>query len=206
MTLFEELPALSPVQFFSLSWDCPYYKGTGFKANDDTRLPAVEDLCAEEAFADLFMAWNEEKLALEVRVRSRTEGDSVELFFDTRDLKTKSHLSKFCHHFLFMPDSLEGVYGREITRFYNDEMHRLADPDELQVLVEGKESSYTLKIEIPATCLFGYDPLQFPRIGFTYRINRAGAPAQHFAISSEEFSIEQQPALWATLQFKGGPK
>lgn len=206
MSMLEELPALSPVQFFSLSWQCPYLKGAALKANDDTRLPDVSEFCAEEPFADLFMAWNEEKIVIEVLARDRTEEDMVEFFFDTRDLKTKSHVSKFCHHFVFTPDEREGVHGRETTRFYSDDMHRLCDPDDLSVSVDAKENSYSLRIEIPAHCLFGYDPRQFPRMGFTYRIHRAKASSQHFAVSSDEFGIEQHPALWATLTFTGGGK
>ena len=196
--ILEELPALSPVQFFLLSWECPYLKGG--------ELPNVSDFCAEEFFADLFMAWHEEKITIEVRVRGRTEDDAVELFFDTRDLKTKSHVSRFCHHFVFTPDEREGGHGRETTRFSGDDVHRLCDPEDLTVLVDAKESSYTLKIEIPAHCLFGYDPRQFPRMGFTYRIRRAKAPAQHFAVSGDEYSLEQHPSLWATVIFTGGGK
>ncbi len=206
MTMMEELPALSPVQFFSISWNCPYLKGASFKANEEARLPDLSEFCSEESFADLYIAWNEEKIVVEVSVRDRTEEDVVELFFDTRDLKTKSHVSKFCHHFFFTPDEREGFHGREITRFYSDDMHRLCDPEDLSVSIDAKEHSYSLKIEIAAHCLFGYDPAQFPRIGFTYRIRRAKAASQHFAVSSEEFGIEQHPALWATLIFTGGGK
>ncbi len=197
--ILEELPALSPAQFFSFSWDCPYLKGS-----KEHKLPDVSEFSAEESFADLFMAWNEEKIVVEASVRDRTEDDAVELFFDTRDLKTKSHVSKFCHHFIFTPDEREGVHGWEATRFAGDDVHRLCDPHDLTVHVDSKEGSYALKIEIPAHCLFGYDPRQFPRMGFTYRIRRAKAFSQHFGISGDEVSLEQHPALWATVLFTGG--
>lgn len=202
MTIFEEMPALSPVQFFKLSWDCPYLKGS-LKSSSDFRLPSVEDFCAEESFANLYMGWNEQKIALIADVRDRTEEDSVEIFFDTRDLKNRSQVSKFCHHFIFTPDRVDGLHGREATRFYNDDLHRLCDPEDLKISVDSSANSYTLKIEIPAHCLYGYDPAQFSRIGFTYRINRARAPSQHFAATSEEYTIEQQPSLWATLKLMG---
>ena len=121
----------------------------------------------------------------------------------TRDLKSKSHISKFCHQFVFTPDEKDGLHGRETTRFYNDDLHRLCDPEEISVSVESGSNSYILKIQIPAHCLYGYDPIQFPRIGFTYRINRADGSAQHFAASSEEYSIEQHPSLWATVKLAG---
>jgi len=202
MTIFEELPALSPVQFFSLSWDCPYVK-EDLRANDEHRIPSTAELLGEEEFADLYMGWNEQKISLEIRSQRRSESDSVEFFFDTRDLKTKVQISKFCHHFVFTPDEKDGVFGKEMTRFRNEDIHRLCDPRELFVDVEGDDSSYILRIQIPAVCLFGYDPFQFQRLGFTYRVNRANGPSQHFAVSSEEFNIEQQPSLWATVKLTG---
>jgi hypothetical protein len=174
-----------------------------WRATQERRIPSTAELLGEDEFADLYMAWNEQKIALEVRVRQRTTDDSVELFFDTRDLKTKAHVSKFCHHFIFTPDEREGFFGREITRFRGEDIHRLADPSELIVQQQSDDSSYVLRIEIPAVCLHGYDPFQFQRLGFTYRVNRANQSAQHFAVASEEFAIEQQPSLWATLKLLG---
>lgn len=202
MTIFEEIPALSPVQFFELSWDCPYVKGA-LKANTESRLPDTSELLGEEPFADVYMGWNEQKLLLEIRSRVRTQGDVAEFFFDTRNVKTKAQLSKFCHQFVFTPDEKEGVFGRETTRFRENEQHRLSDPKELGIQVKSDATSYLLQIEIPAQCLYGYDPLQFQRLGFTYRISRSGGSSQHFAVSSEEVTLEQHPSLWATVKLAG---
>ncbi|NGX53831.1 MAG: hypothetical protein K1000chlam4_00551 [Chlamydiae bacterium] len=59
---------------------------------------------------------------------------------------------------------------------------------------------YTLQLFIPAVALHGYDPSQFDRLGFTYRINRYDDTPQHFSASSEDFSIEQYPSTWASLK------
>jgi hypothetical protein len=202
MTIFEELPALSPVQFFALTWDCPHMK-IALKCTSDSRLPSAKDFLDEESFAEMYMGWNEQKILCEVRVKGRTEEDRVELFFDTRDLKTKTHVSKFCHHFSFTPDERQGSYGREITRFRSDDVHRICDPKDLKVDVKSDKDSYVLVIEIPAHCLYGYEPLQFQRLGFTYRISRSDGTPQHFAVSSDEFAIEQNPSLWATIKLAG---
>ncbi len=201
--LFEEIPDLSPVQFFALSWDCPHVKGK-LRAGSDYKIPSTAEFLNEDAFAEIYMGWNEQKVMFEVNAKGRTEADSVELFFDTRDLKTKAQVSKFCHHFIFTPDADEGVHGREITRFSGDDIHRLCDSEELAVEVKSGADSYAMKIEIPADCLHGYDPLQFQRMGFTYRINRGNRPSQHFAVSSEEYAIEKHPSLWATVRLIGG--
>lgn len=210
MSLFEDLPALSPVQFFGVSADCFLVRGA-LKPEKSHLLPSTADLLNEELFADVYTGWSIEKLAFYFVVRvpfqnaKETDfrrGDSVELFLDTRDLKTKGVVSRFCHHFVFFPVEVQNFYGRETTRFRNEDVHRLCHPEDLQVSPSLFDDSYHLSIEIPSHCLHGYEPLSFPRIGFTYRINRTGAPPQHFAVSSEEYTIENHPSTWGTLKLQ----
>lgn len=207
--MFEDLPSLCPVQFFGMTADCQFQAAGVFKADKAYLLPSADDLLDEESFADVYVAWNFDKLRFLIDVRVPFQqigdgdtrlGDSIELFIDTRDLKSKGTISKFCHHFIFYPAAVQGFYGREATRFRNEDVHRLCHPEDLTVTPKIKSSSYSLAIDIPAHCLTGFDPMSFPRIGFTYRINRTGAPAQHFAVSSNEYVIEQHPATWGTLK------
>lgn len=208
MNLFEDLPALSPVQFFGLSCDCFYFKRV-FTPEKISLLPSTADLLGEESFADIYVGWNMEKLAFfvsscvpfqDVDERDFRKGDCVELFIDTRDVKTRGGISRFCHHFVFFPTQVQNFYGREITRFRGDDIHRLCHPEDLQVAVSMDNQSYQLSIEIPSSSLYGYDPLTLPRLGFTYRVNRLGSMPQHFAVSSEEYTIEHHPATWGSLQ------
>ncbi len=207
--MFEELPSLCPVQFFGLSADCHFLTKGTLKPDKRFLLPSTADMLDEESFANVYAAWNFEKLLFLIQVKSPFQrigegdlrkGDSVELFLDTRDLKSKGAISRFCHHFVFFPALFQGFYGREITRFRNEDTHRLCHPEDLTVTPHIADNAYSLEIEIPAQCLTGFDPMSFPRIGFTYRINRADAPPQHFAVSSEEYMIEQHPATWGTLK------
>lgn len=208
MSLFDDTPSLSPVQFFGVTADCQYIQDT-LKKDKDYLLPSTAELLGEESFADVYTGWNVDKLSFYFVVKapfqkiSETDfrrGDSIELFLDTRDMKTKGVVSKFCHHFVFFPALTQNFYGREVTRFRSDDTHRLCHPEDLQVTPDIFSNSYEVFIEIPAHCLFGYDPLSFSRLGFTYRINRTGASAQHFAVSSHEYTIEQHPATWGTLK------
>jgi len=208
MSLFEDLPALSPVQFFGLTADSLFLRGA-LKPIKPYLLPSTTELLCEDSFADVYSAWNFEKLCFYFAVHTPFQkvvegdfrkGDSIELFIDTRDLKTKGVVTRFCHHFVFFPVETQNFFGREITRFRNEDTHKLCHPEDLQVNADLNETSYRLAIEIPAQCLHGYDPLSFSRIGFTYRINRAEKPPQHFAVSSEEYVIEQHPATWGTLK------
>lgn len=210
MSLFEDLPALSPVQFFSVSC-AVHHSRKPLKPNKHFLLPSMVDLLNEEIFAEVYATWNEDGLAFffavhapfqNVKEEDFRQGDSVELFIDTRDLKTKGVISRFCHHFLFFPVELQNFYGREITRFRNEDVHPLCHPEDLPVQADLFDDAYHLSIEIPAHCLHGYDPQTFPRLGFTYRINRTQAPPQHFAVSSEEYVIENHPATWGTLKLE----
>ena len=210
MSLFDDIPSLSPVQFFGITSDCFFLRGS-LKPDKNHLLPTTSDLLGEESFADVYAGWNVEKVTFYFVVRAPFEkigegdyrrGDSIELFIDTRDLKTKGAVSRFCHHFVFFPAQSQNFYGREVTRFRSDDMHRLCHPEDLQVVPLIENSSYRMSIEIPSHCLHGYDPLSFSRLGFTYRINRTGGLPQHFAVSSEEYAIEQHPATWGTLKLE----
>lgn len=209
MSLFDDLPSFSPVQFFGVAASCYYIRGK-LKTEKEFLLPSTTDLLGETSFADVYAGWNVEKIAFHFAVHvpfqkvaeDFRKGDSIELFLDTRDLKTKGVISKFCHHFVFFPAQMQNFYGREITRFRNEDVHPLCHPEDLLVTPRLQEDGYTVSIEIPAHCLHGYDPLSFSRVGFTYRINRANGPAQHFAVSSEEYVIEQHPATWGTLNLQ----
>lgn len=207
--MFEEVPSLCPAQFFSISADALFLSKGILKKEKRYLLPSTADFLDEESFADVYAAWNFDKLMFFVDVKAAfqgmnesdlTRGDTVELFLDTRDLKTKGAISKFCHHFIFFAAALQGFYGRECTRFRGDDIHPLCHPEDLIVTPTVKGNGYTLNIEIPASCLSGFDPMSFSRLGFTYRINRTNGPSQHFAVSSDEHAIEQHPATWGTLK------
>jgi hypothetical protein len=208
--ILEHFPALCPIDFFSLSADLlPAKELTSKKFFRDAHiLPDTSFMLGEEHFAEVAMGWNEEGILARIDVRKAfeecffpqvAEGDSVELFFDTRDLKTTGFCTRFCHHFIFLPQEVQGIKAHEMTRFRTEDKHELCDPTLLKVDSEFATSSYSLKIFIPSDCLHGYDPKTFQRLGFTYRINRYRGRAQHFAVSSEYYTIAEQPSLWSSL-------
>lgn len=128
------------------------------------------------------------------------KGDSIELFFDTRDNKEAQTASRFCHHFVFFP---AGKKGKEITRFRLEDRHDFCDPNALKVESTFSSKNYTMKIFIPSYCLYGYDPIQFQRLGFSFQVNRTkDLDPIYFNILPQEYSIEKNPSLWASLQIE----
>lgn len=203
-TLFENLQPLLPVDFFEMGLD--------ITLNKKLDLPDTSDLLGEASFGDLTLLLKQDGIHIQATVKKPFEecfypdyekGDCLELFFDTRDLKTAGFMTRFCHHFLILPVEVQGITSREVTQFRTEDTHPLCDPADLEVQPDFSSSRYQLNIFIPAHCLHGYDPLSFKRLGFTYRLNRFQGEPQHFSVSSRNFNIVQHPSLWASLQIKG---
>lgn len=210
--MFEETVSLSPLFFLGSSLTIPYLpKSKKTFYSDEYALPSTSELSASDEFAKLFMTYNEEGIYLFAEVKTEVkkvlfpqfrQGDCLEFFFDTRDLKTRRGVSNFCHHFVFFPEEVNGFFGQEITRFRGGSSRPLCHPKDLKVESEVKPNLYRMTIHIPKFCLHGFDPSSFDRLGFTYRINRTGDYFQDFAIDSEEFEIETHPDLWASCKLE----
>jgi hypothetical protein len=210
----EEFVRLTPINFFQIGCDCfelPIKDWEDTILHERYLLPDMSMLCDESPFAKVKLGWSSQGIACAVEVPSPynqpaypalSSGDSVELFIDTRDVKTSGFNTRFCHHFFFLPDEVEGTTAGEITRFRTEDTHDLCDPKDLTVITEVRRKTTLLKMFIPAHCLVGYDPDQFDRLGFTYRINSKTHPSQHFSVLTQEYPIEQQPSLWASLRMK----
>jgi hypothetical protein len=208
----EQCPALAPLEFFALEGDLCYSKSppSSKLMRRSFLLPDTSIWLGEERFVDIAVAWNEGGIFIDAFVEKPfeealyprfSEGDAIELFFDTRDLKTAGFATRFCHQFVFLPQPVQGIQAQEITHFRAEDSHPLCDAAELQVDAEIGAKTYQLQIFIPALCLHGFDPFSFDRIGFTYRIHRFKGSPQNFALSSQHFSLEQHPRLWASFKF-----
>jgi hypothetical protein len=210
----EQFVPITPINFFQLSLNCSYVKPHSLqtlsnKKIQDYRMPDLSSLCGDEKFANVFMGWNEDGIEIIIKIEKKfeevyypdiTKGDSVEFFFDTRDVKTSGYNTRFCHHFFFLPESVEGYQKGEKTHFRSEDSHELCDPTELKLKSVFNNKEYILYLEIPKNCLFSYDPDQFDRMGFTYRINRPHLKSQHFSVITEDYQLEQQPSLWCSIK------
>lgn len=212
LEVFEELPSLKPLEFFTLESELKYSKAPpSLKTmRRSFLLPDTSEWLAEERFAEVALAWSESGIFINVYVDKAfeeasyprfAEGDAIELFFDTRDLKTASFATRFSHQFVFLPEAVQGITAQEISHFRTEDTHPLCDSFDLQLKTEMGKKDYEMQIFIPSHCLHGFDPSSFERIGFTYRIHRYRGAPQHFALSSQHFSIEQNPRLWASFKF-----
>lgn len=206
--MFEEFVPVNPAHFFALTATCQYHN-----PKKRSLLPNLSFFYDEAPFAEISLQWSEKGLYAFVTssiALSKTafpdfrSGDSIEFFIDTRDVKTAGFLTRYCHHFCFLPESFEEnseiIQAREITRFRGEESHPLAEPSLFWVETEKSRRGYRTQIFIPKEALFGYDPLQFDRMGFTYRINSFSHEPQVFSVPANEVMIEASPSHWASLK------
>ncbi len=205
--MLEDLPLLSFFPFFSICIEC-LHLGNKEKWTQDHLIPSTSPYLDEKPFADLYFGWRENALLFRLDSKKPFEhveradyknGDALEIFIDTRDLKTRGS-SAFCHQFLFFPEKVGGYWAKEITQFRSSEIHPLCDPRELGVESRLSSSTFSLEIEIPVSCLYGFDPSRFDRFGFAYRLHRPADNPQNFCLSSFEFSLERQPSFWSSVK------
>lgn len=203
----DHVSPILPIDFFQIQLDLRHAEGKK-ELSRKHALPDFSDLLYEDPFAKVSMGWSHKGLIFEIKVDKGFEdcffpeyrkGDSVEIMIDTRDLKAAGFLTRFCHHFVFLPKEVDGVIAQEVTAFRTDDRHEHCDPEKLLVKGEFKSRSYTLDLFIPSECLHGYDQSSFERLGMTYRINRPKGDPQHFAVSSDYLAIESQPSLWSSM-------
>ncbi len=182
-----EVAPLTPVSFFAFQIDCFHLKE---RFTDKHKLPDLSSFQGEIPFVDLFLGWNLKGIS----VLLAGSFDALDLFLDTRDRKTTTFPTRFCHHFYFLPDK-----GEEVTRFRTDDAHELCNPSLLRIQ---KKTSGRYEIFIPSEALHGFDPDEFDRLGFNYRIHSEGKPTQQFSLDDHDFVPEKHPSLWASLKLK----
>ena len=196
MTILKDLCPLSPSGFFEI-------RAKIFRSGRKNFLPNMSEIFSEENFADVSLMWSFEGLSMGLRVKKLPEeGDFLEVFVDTRDIKTANSIHQFCHHFIFYPEEVDGIQGLEVTRFRGEDKHPHANPLQFLTDVTVKKRSYEMEIGMPKEVLHGYNPEEFKRIGFCYRVVRKNGNPQHFGLSSKFFDIEKHPGLWPSIELK----
>src|ERR1700719_3289701 len=134
----EEFYPITPVNFFQFSLDAHYREPNTFNKKNIGQyiLPDLSALCDDQCFADVYLAWNKEGIELTLQASKKFDqayypdifkGDSFEVFIDTRDVKTSGYNTRFCHHFFFLPEAVEGFQKGEKTHFRTEDSHELCD-------------------------------------------------------------------------------
>lgn len=199
-----------PIDFFSFSLQLKEVEWKK-KLQKKHEIPNFSSLICEKPFSKVRMGWNIKGLCFEIEIDKIFEeaffpdyrkGDSVEIFLDTRDRKTGTIPTRFCHHFVFLPVLVDGSQVWEIDLFRTDDRHPLVETEKIEVQTEFSQKGYQMRMVCPAETLYGFEPLSFDRLGFSYRINGKGKNPNHFTVSSSSLDVQQHPSRWVSMQLK----
>lgn len=216
---------LIPHRFlFNVAFPCAYLPGLPVEDGDDLldlpeqcRLPNLVALDGQEPFVEARCAWNEGGLAFQFLVTGKEEppvgdaarillSDRVSIWIDTRDARTSHRASRTCHQFHFLPTG--GGPEKDEPLFVPMKINRaaqdapLADEEAVPFRFHRRGDGYRLEVFFPAEVLTGFDPEQFPRLGFHYLVRDLEKGEQGLSVSSAEFPVAEDPSLWSTLELR----
>ena len=171
--------------FFNFAWQCPYRSvppdidGDLQEWGRRFRMPDLMVLDGREAFADVYAGWSERGLYFAVNVkraagasvdrRRPLHGDGLQIWLDTRNVRSVHRASRYCHHFYFLPATGQTKPRGGQTRIRRARAHSgLCESSELPVASDTSGTGYRLEAHLPAKALTGFDPEENRLLGFTY--------------------------------------
>ncbi|MFO7904841.1 MAG: hypothetical protein ACQESR_14470 [Planctomycetota bacterium] len=209
---------VSPVFLFRFSVPCRYrhqvWGPDGVQLESKYRVPSFRELEGNKLFADLRVAWNKEGLAFDVRVVGKArapwcrdtrpaDSDGLHVWIDTRDTHNIHRASRFCHRFAFLPRGTgaggNSPLAQSVPINRAKEPPNAPAPSTLRVRSEKRATGYALEAFVPAAALNGYDPDEYPRLGFSYAVIDHELGWQTFSVGPE-LPFMEDPSLWGTLE------
>jgi hypothetical protein len=188
--------------------------GGGLELPERFRLPFFGELEGRRPFAEVRAAWNAEGLAFSARVAGKRQApwcreariddsDGLQVWIDTRDTHNIHRASRFCHRFAFLPSGggprLEEAVAEQMLINRARENPKPARSAHLKARSEKRVDGYVLRGLVAADALTGFDPEDYPRLGFTYLVSDRELGEQTFTVGGE-FPFREDPSLWGTLE------
>ena len=214
-------PLIAPRFLFRFAIPCRQCKtlwtAKGTSLGEGYRLPDFSELERPRTGPDVRVGWNRDGLAFRFEIHGKCQepwcrdktpedSDGVQIWLDTRDVKTVHRAGRFCHRLFFLPmgagrghaEPVAGVMPIHRARA----PHGPIDASQLKVLSERLSDGYVLHAMIAADALTGFDPAEHPRLGFTWAVTDRELGEQTLGIGSPS-PYQQDPSLWSTLELIG---
>lgn len=192
----------------------PIWSAKGAELDESYRLPELPQLEGGSIFADVRAAWHEQGLAFSVRVagkrrapfcdeRRLTDSDGAQFWIDARNTRNVHRASRFCHRFVVLPagggPKRDQPIADQLLINRARENARPVRPGDLKCRNERRVDGYLVELFVPAAALTGYEPSEYPQIGFTYAVFDQEFGEQAFTVGGE-LPYDEDPSLWATLE------
>ncbi|MDX1964602.1 MAG: hypothetical protein SFX18_15735 [Pirellulales bacterium] len=177
-------------------------------------LPYLAQLDGAPPLVDLRVGWNNEGVQFWLSLAGKSQApwcrenrlddsDGLHVWLDTRDTHNIHRASRFCHHFFFMPHGagprLDQPLADQLLINRARENANPIRPRQLQVAASRQERGYTLEAFIPAGALTGFDPAEYPRLGFFACVADRELGPLPLALN-DEFPYDEDPSLWMSLE------
>jgi hypothetical protein len=214
-------PLIPPSFYFRPALSCPRVdgilragKGRLLDLPRSCLLPSFGQIDGRSPWAEVFLGWNPEGLAVAVEVSGKPgtlqhapdrpeDSDGLQLWVDTRDTRDIHRASRYCHRFIasVVPSKGKGldvvVRQAKIARATADAP--MADLEPVRSSAGRTRTGYLLELFLPASVLLGFDPETNRRLGVCYRVTDPDRGDQHLSVA-REFPVGEDPSLWATLE------
>mgnify|MGYP001420032189 CR=1 FL=1 len=149
--------------FFTVNYRCPF-TDPGPKIDGNLRewnsmmlLPNIAGIDGQKPYANCYLCWNNDGVYFGVEVNNKTnynlspsdptKGDCVQLFIDTRDVKTQ-RANRYCHRFYFLPGGIgkttKTPFGRQIAINNAQEQSPPCSEDSIKARVRILKKSYQM--------------------------------------------------------------
>jgi hypothetical protein len=215
------VPLLPPGFLFRVAYSCRHIKDIPHDRGEDLldlpescRLDHLGFMDGQKTFADVFLAWNELGLGVQVEVRGKRQppqgdigrprlSDGVTLWIDTRDARSSHRASRYCHQFHLLPAGAGNE--RDEPAFTQTKIHRaqqdapLCTPSSVPFRSRRTKGGYVVEAFLPAPVLNGFDPEQNRRLGFFYAVCDAELGEQTPGLDTD-FPYAEDPSLWSVLE------
>ena len=208
---------------YRFRFPCQYAATDTTDLGEFYRLPHVsrlEDADLQNRLSyDFRIGWNETGLLFSLIVSEKKQSlwcrstqpdgsDGIQMCLDTRDIKDIHRASRFCHRLLFMPVGSGRDQSRPSAAWLP--IHRAKDhPNSIdlsQIRMRNKISAdgYQLNVFLPGRILTGFEPSEYPSLGFHFVIVDREYGNSYF-LAAPPLPHDQDPSLWGTLAMVTNP-
>ena len=182
---------------------------------DVPALPALPELDGQTPFATVQVAYGEAGLFLGLRVPKQAQiavnrqrpsnGDSLQVWVDTRGVSGGHRATRFCTHFVLLPAG-GGANRREPTGLQRPirralDQPPMCDPEDISIAVDVGPDSYFLEALLPTHIVIGFEPEAGSIIGFQYLVTDLMQGRQTYAVG-DEFPYSWDPGTWGQLRLE----
>lgn len=196
---------------------CPPQEKSGqpqFPLPAGCRLPDLTGLDGQTSFAEFSLGWNEQGIAVSTQVRGKhhklqtapshlPDTDGLSVWIDTRCTQNVHRATRYCVQFKLMPTGA-GTNGRQPYALRLPIAMAREDSGEqtvsgIQLASEPRGDGYRLDAWLPASCLFGFDPENQPRLGFYAAVDDNELGLAPLSVG-DKFPISHDPSQWLTIE------